>query len=80
MTRAHPLAEIVEAGLAPSERFLQVRLRDGRIRGMKVGHQWRMTDEHIAEYIASHENHTLPRIPRHEPGGLSLASMRRRAS
>lgn len=81
MTRAHKLRTLVEAGLAPSERFLQKRLRAGLIRGIKVGREWRMTDEHINEYVASLENQALPRIPRHDaPAGLSVASMRRRAA
>lgn len=81
MTRAHKLQVLVAAGLAPSERFLQKRLRAGLIRGIKVGREWRMTDEHIDEYVASMENQARPRIHRETPtGGLSVASMRRRAS
>lgn len=78
MTRGHLLSELVEAGLAPSERYLMNRLRDGRIKGMKVGHQWRMTDAHIADYIAAVENHTVPRIAAEPTTGLSSASRRLR--
>lgn len=79
MRQAHKLQAIVDAGLAPSERFLQKRLRAGLIAGIKVGREWRMTDQQIDEYVASLEN--KPRIRRETSmGGLSLASMKRRAS
>lgn len=78
MKQAHPLEAVVEAGWAPSTHYLIVRLRRGEIPGRKVGRHWRMSDDDIATYVASLSNKAAPVEPSH--GGLSLASMRRRAS
>lgn len=80
MTRGHTLDELVDAGLAPSVRYLQMRLRAGRIPGRKIGHTWRMTDQDIDVYLESVKNHA-PQSNVVEPSfGLSQASQRRRSA
>jgi hypothetical protein len=80
MNAAHTLAEVVEAGWAPSERYLVVRLRRGEIRGRKVGRHWRMSDDDIRSYIESLANQaTAPKLDV-PSSGLTAASARRHAS
>jgi hypothetical protein len=59
------LAEVAEIVLPPEwtdpVRWLARRLNRGEIRGYKVGHVWRMTDEHVAELIERYSNTALDR-------------------
>jgi hypothetical protein len=84
VNRAHTLEEIVEAGWAPSVRFLQMRLRHGEIKGRKVGREWKLSDADLEAYIDSPGNKLRP--AEQEPVtdampmglGLTTASARRR--
>jgi hypothetical protein len=80
MNRAHRIKVLVDAGWAPSEVWLQKRLRRGEISGSKVGRQWVMTDEEIEEYLASIKNKPSAPIVEVPRTGLTAASLRRRAS
>lgn len=79
MIRGHQLAAIVDAELAPSVRWLQKEIRAGRITARKLGRHWVMTDQDIEEMLERRRNTTNVHDIR-PSGGLSAASMRRRAS
>ncbi|TDH48710.1 hypothetical protein E2F47_22705 [Mycobacterium eburneum] len=60
MIRIRELQEVVDAGIAPSERFLREGIRNGDIPGRRLPRKGRagrarygMTDDDIAEYIDS---------------------------
>jgi len=78
MNRAHSLAEVVEAGWAPSVHYLVVRLRRKEIPGRKVGRHWVMSDDDVRAYIDSRSNHAAQPVPEDSHFGLSAASQRRR--
>jgi hypothetical protein len=81
MKHAHTLQEIVDAGWAPSVLFLQRRLRRKEISGCKVGREWLLSDEDFEAYIESKRNKPVQVDDTEAPRtGLTLASMRRRAS
>lgn len=80
MRRGYQLEEIVDAGLAPSVRWLQKEIRAGRIPAMKAGRHWVMTDEHIEQMVHAFSNQSSNVREIRPAGGLSAASMRRRAS
>jgi len=81
MKRGHRLEELVDAGLAPSVRFLQMRLRSGAIPGRKVGRVWVMTDADVEAYLESVKNDAPQRSNVVSPSfGLSAASARRRSA
>lgn len=79
MIRGHLLEAIVDAGLAPSVRWLQDQIRAKRIPAHKIGRHWVMTDsdvERMLEITAS-----VPKPREEVPPPLSLtATSRRRAS
>lgn len=82
MKRAHPLQDIVDAGYAPSVRWLQERLRAGEIPGIRVARkgrggraEWRMTDADIEAFIESRRN--TPTAPSSRTLNLTPAAQRR---
>jgi len=86
MKRAHTFADLVEAGWAPSVRYLEIRARRGDIKARKVGRVWRMTDGDVDAYIESLSNDyrepepaPIPVPASSAPLRLTAASMRRRA-
>jgi hypothetical protein len=65
VTRTYSLAEVAAMVLPPEwdgERWLARRLARGEIRGYRLcvkGHPaWRMTEDHIQDFITRHENVT----------------------
>jgi chromosome condensin MukBEF MukE localization factor len=77
--RGHQLAEVVDAGLAPSVVWLQKKIRSGRITARKLGRHWVMTDEDVDAMLEAFANRTNVRDIR-PAGGLSAASQRRRSA
>jgi hypothetical protein len=82
--QGHDLEEIVDAGWAPSTRWLQDRLRCGTIRGRKVGRHWKLSDADVEALVESLGNgHSSP-APVVEvddaPLSLTLARSRRRVT
>lgn len=80
MIRGHSLEAVVEAGLAPSVRWLQDQIRAGRIPAHKIGRHWVMTDDDLEIALASWESGALrktpvPSTPR--PLSLTVTSLRR---
>ncbi|WP_433660762.1 hypothetical protein ACQPW1_00285 [Nocardia sp. CA-128927] len=86
-----PLDYVVERTGVPSERWIRIRLNDGRLRGRRAGRKWRMTESDIAHLVASIVNETesqpepgpvsVPPAPAPpNPTGLTAASRRRLAS
>lgn len=56
MITAYPLQEVVEAGYAPSVRWLAEGIKHGRIPGRMIGRywsQWRMTERDLAEFLGT---------------------------
>lgn len=51
--RGHRLEEIVEAGLAPSVRWLQDQIRAGHIPARKIGRHWVLTDDDLERALES---------------------------
>ena len=51
MAKTHSLPEVVKMMPAPSERWLLERVRDGRFPARKIGRNWRMTDQDIADAL-----------------------------
>lgn len=52
--QSYSLQHLVDAGLAPSVRWLATGIKDGRIPGRMIGRywkSWRMTDEDLADYL-----------------------------
>lgn len=76
MNRAHSLEELVEAGWAPSVRFLQKKLRNKQIQGKKVGRQWLMSDADVDAYLDSVSNE----VAEPEEPTIGATSLRRVAS
>lgn len=82
--RTHSLESVAEQlGLADEMKnpvvWLQRRIRRGDASARKFGHHWRMTDQDVADLLESLKNQTNVR-ELHHTGGLSAASLRRRAS
>lgn len=79
MICGHHLEAVVANELAPSVRWLQKQIRAGRVSARKLGRHWVMTDRDIEEMLETFKNRAnVTEI--HPTGGLSAASMRRRAS
>lgn len=83
MIQGHRLEEVVEAGLAPSVRWLQDQIRAGRIRAHKPGRHWILTDDDLELALATWESKplqstpaTLPTAPP-IPLSLTTTSLRR---
>jgi hypothetical protein len=80
MIRAHQLSDVVDAGLAPSVRWLQERLRRGDIPGIRVPRpvnrgcrfEWRMTDADVEALVASLRNQPVRQLT-----ALTSTSLRR---
>jgi hypothetical protein len=81
MIRAHQLQAVVDAGLAPSVRWLQERLRRGDIPGRRVPRstqngcrfEWRMTDADVEALAESLRNQ-----PQRQLTALTATSLRRK--
>ena len=59
ITATHSLTEVVAAGNAPSVRWLQQRIRAGRVPARKIGRHWRMTDADLDAMLESFRNTTI---------------------
>jgi hypothetical protein len=82
MIRGHRLEQIVDAGLAPSVRWLQDQIRAQRIPAHKIGRHWVMTDtdlETALEVWASKPDRT-PALTAPFPLSLTATSQRRRVA
>jgi hypothetical protein len=51
VTRGHRLQAIVDAGLAPSVRWLKDQIRAGKIPAHKAGRSWILTDDDLDEAL-----------------------------
>lgn len=51
MIRGHSLQEIVDAGIAPSVRWLQDQIRAKKIPAHKIGRHWVLTDSDIEQAL-----------------------------
>jgi hypothetical protein len=79
---AHRLQDVVDAGLAPSTRWLQERLRRGDIPGIRVARhgrggnrfEWRMTDGDVEALADALRN----KPPVRQLTALTATSMRRK--
>jgi hypothetical protein len=78
MTRGHHLQDIVDAGLAPSVRWLQDQIRARRFPAHKQGRHWVMTDDDIERMLEM--TASVPQPPETDPGPLSLTVTSRRRS
>jgi hypothetical protein len=82
MIRGHRLEQIVDAGLAPSVRWLQDQIRAQRIPAHKIGRHWVMTDtdlEAALEVWASKPDHASA-LAAPFPLSLTATSQRRRVA
>jgi len=82
VNRVHTLDEVAEAHHV-TPRWLATQIRAGRIRAIKLGRRWVMTDEHVADMLAafSSERRASARVADADPAApvaLSAASTRRR--
>lgn len=81
MIRGHRLEEVVEAGLAPSVRWLQDQIRAGKIRAHKPGRHWILTDDDLELALASWESGPVQSHvvtpPAPHPLSLTSTSLRR---
>lgn len=53
---SHPLQSIVDAGYAPSVRWLATAIKQGRVPGRMIGRYWRtwrMTDDDVQAFLAA---------------------------
>lgn len=80
MIRGHRLQEIVDAGLAPSVRWLQDGIRAKRIPAHKIGRHWILTDSDIEEFLMSAASKPKQAEPEPYPLSLTATSMRRRSA
>lgn len=80
VTRGHRLQAVVEAGLAPSVRWLEDQIRARRIPARKIGRHWVMTDADIDAALEVWSNKREPEQTSETGGFLSLTptSQRRR--
>lgn len=80
MIRGHRLQDIVDAGLAPSVRWLQDQIRAKHIPAHKIGRHWVMTDEDVEAALERWAS--KPQESATAPTALSLTatSMRRRTA
>jgi predicted GIY-YIG superfamily endonuclease len=77
----HSLQDVVDAGLAPSERWLRERLHRGDIPGIKVArhgrggnrYEWRMTDADVEALVDQMRNR-----PQRQLTALTATSLRKR--
>lgn len=74
MIRGHKLQELVDAGLAPSVKWLQHQIRAGKITARKIGRHWVMTDADIDEALEKWRNRPLPPSPK-VAGTVALFSL-----
>ncbi|OBB20597.1 hypothetical protein [Mycolicibacterium elephantis] len=54
MIAGHSLQEVVDAGYAPSVRWLATGIKEGRIPGRMIGRYWRtwrMTEDDLARFL-----------------------------
>lgn len=80
MIRGHRLDEIVEAGLAPSVRWLQDQIRANKIPAHKIGRHWVMTDADLEAALEAWAAKPGPAMPTSGsfPLSLTATSQRRR--
>lgn len=80
MIRGHQLEAVVEAGLAPSVRWLQDGIRAGRIPAHKLGRHWVMTDTDIEALLDASASTGKPpeAVLPSSPLSLTVTSQRRR--
>lgn len=72
--RAHQLQELVDAGLAPSVRWLKDQIRAGRIPARKRARCWVMTDADIEACLQMWANKAAA-APRPEPDVAAVFSL-----
>lgn len=77
MIRGHQLSAVVEAGLAPSVKWLQAQLRDKKIPGHKIGRHWVMTDTDIEAALEIWASEPQSTAPAPTPLSLTATSLRR---
>jgi len=78
MKLTYSLQQVVDAGNAPSVRWLQTQIRAGNVGASKIGRSWRMTDDDIDDMLATFRN--TSNVREIAPGALSAVSARRRAA
>lgn len=85
MTAAYPLQDVVDAGYAPSVRWLAEGIKRRRIPGRMIGRywsQWRMTEDDLAQFLGTAKPEVAEPEPIDEPvvgiiSGLSSRGARR---
>lgn len=82
MIRGHTLQEVVDAGHAPSVRWLREAIRAGRVPGYRVARRggggrcdYRMTDADVEAFIESRR--VVPAVPSRTGLNLTPAAERR---
>jgi hypothetical protein len=79
--RGYSLQSIVDAGLAPSQRWLQDQIRARRIPAHKIGRHWVMTDDDIENALRLWESKPqVVDVPPETPApllSLTATSLRR---
>lgn len=78
MKRSYRLEEVA-SNHPVSKRWLEKKIRAGQVTAHKLGRHWVMTDEDIDRMLEDFSNRPAVRELR-PTGGLSAASIRRRAS
>lgn len=71
ITASHALQDIVDAGYAPSLRWLAAEIKAGRVPGRMIGRywrNWRMTEEDLRQFL---ENARTTPAPVKEPAAAA---------
>lgn len=79
MIRGHSLQDVVDAGLAPSVRWLQDGIRGKAIPAHKLGRHWVMTDADVEQMLEARASKPVPFQASSSPLlSLTATSQRRR--